>query len=271
MTRRGFDRFMVDVEIGRNLKLRPLTDSEWRAFVGGVLPIAAKSTIRGLLLIGERPAEDEDVALQAGVKPAAARAAMKKLRELGMLYRDDEYDCERVHDFEEWNPAPKKDATNAQRQQRYRERLRASRNAPDNAVTNGAVTRGREEKEEEKTPLGPPEGERQREIEFEEWIAHHEQTTGHQPPRVGTKARQAVRESFNARRTEGIPLDDLKLATIGAHADDYRREHGYDVAESVLRPTKVAALIAKGKLKTGGRSNGRRSTFSGLEKAFPQP
>ena len=84
---------------------------------------------------------------------------------------------------------------------------------------------------------------------FLDWLADHEKATGHQPPGTGTKARAAIAESFHARRAEGYTLDDLKLATIGAHEDDYRRENGYDVAESVLRPTKVAGLIAKGKLR----------------------
>lgn len=83
--------------------------------------------------------------------------------------------------------------------------------------------------------------------DFDDWLADHEQVTGMRPPRVGTKARQAVEASFAARRTEGYPLDDLKLATLGAQRDDYRRERGYVDAESVLRPTKVAKLIGLGR------------------------
>lgn len=131
MSRRGFDRFMIDLEIGRNLKLRPLTDGEWRAFVAGVLPIAAKSPIRGCLLIGDRRAEPDDVAAQAGVKLPAARSALRKLRQVSIVFHDNEFDCDRVHDFEDWNPAPKKDATAAERQARRRSRLKAERDDRD--------------------------------------------------------------------------------------------------------------------------------------------
>lgn len=127
MSRRAFDRFMVDIEIGHNLKLVNLTDSEWRAHVGGILPIAAKSPIRGRLLIGDSRAEPVHVAHQAGVKPKAAESAMVKLRKVGVLIHDDEFDCERVHDFEAYNPPPKTDKTAAERQQRRRDRLRRER------------------------------------------------------------------------------------------------------------------------------------------------
>jgi hypothetical protein len=124
MTRRGFDRFMVDNDIGRSLKLVGLTDSEWRAHVGGVLAIAAKSSIRGRLLIGDERARAEHIAAQAGVKVAAARSCMAKLRAIGVLVEDDEFDCERVHDWDQWNPAPKQDKTAAERQQRRRDKLK---------------------------------------------------------------------------------------------------------------------------------------------------
>jgi hypothetical protein len=83
--------------------------------------------------------------------------------------------------------------------------------------------------------------------EFDEWLTDHAAVTGHTPPRAGTKARAAVASSFAARRQEDYSLDDLKLATRGARHDDYRREHGYDTAESILRPTKIHDLIGKGR------------------------
>lgn len=103
-----------------------------------------------------------------------------------------------------------------------------------------------EEKREELTPPTPS-------PEFAEWIAHHEQTTGHTPPGRGTKAFHAIAAAYQARRAEGYPAEDLKLATVGAHADDHRRANGYDTPDSVLRPTKIASLIAKGKLRSGSR------------------
>lgn len=127
MTPRKFDRFMVDIEAGRNLKLGRLSDSERLAFILGVLPIAAKSPIRGRLLIGDIRAEPRDVALQASVSERAATSAMRKLRELGVLLHDDEFECETVHDFPDWNPPPKADSTAAERQARRRAKLREIR------------------------------------------------------------------------------------------------------------------------------------------------
>lgn len=136
MSPRKFDRFMVDVEIAGNLKLVKLTDAEWRCHVSGVLPIAAKSPIRGCMLVGDENATEEHVAHQARKSVGIARSTMRKLRSVGILYHDEEYGCERVHDFEDWNPAPKQDATNAERQRRFRER----RNAARNGVTTQRIT-----------------------------------------------------------------------------------------------------------------------------------
>lgn len=83
--------------------------------------------------------------------------------------------------------------------------------------------------------------------EFSEWIAHHQDVTGHTPPPSTTKAFRSIVESFNARIAEGWTLEGLKAATVGAHRDDHRRENGYTTADSVLRPTKVGALASKGK------------------------
>lgn len=167
MSRRPFDRVMLDLEAGRSLKLSGLTDSEWRAFIGGVLPIAAKAPFRGCLLVGNRPAGEAEVAAQAGVKITAARSALPKLRDLELLYEDRELECERVHDFEEWNPPPKVDKTAAERQRRYRERLIARNGTVTPPVTRNVtpplrpghalvterdardVTLGREEKRRE--------------------------------------------------------------------------------------------------------------------------
>lgn len=158
MSRRVFPAFMVDTEIGGNLKLIGLTDSEFRAHVAGVLPIAAKSQIRGRLLIGDLPASADHVAAQARVKPAVARSALKKLRDVGVVVHDSEFGCERVHEFEDWNPAPKTDRTAAERQQRRRDRLRAERD--DHASVTAASRRDRhgvtptKEKGTEEEPQG---------------------------------------------------------------------------------------------------------------------
>lgn len=167
MSRPKFDRLMLDVEIGGNLKLIGLTDSEFRAHVAGVLSIAAKSPIRGRLLIGDQPAGAEHVAAQARVKPAVARSALAKLRSVGIVIPDLEFDCEQVHDFEAMNPAPKTDRTAAERQQRRRDRIRAERDG--HADVTAASRR-------DVTPITPT---KRREVE-EECVSRA------QTPRAGT-------------------------------------------------------------------------------------
>lgn len=98
------------------------------------------------------------------------------------------------------------------------------------------------------TPQAPrgatPSGEAKK--EFEEWLADHQRVTGHVPPATTTKAYRTLLEQHHARRAEGWTAEQIKLATRGAHADDHRRKNGYDTADSVLRPTKIAALVNRG-------------------------
>lgn len=169
MSPRKFDRFMVDVNVGTNRKLRRLNPQERWCALAGVFAIAAVSPIRGALLIADGPAEAVDYAEQAGVSLPIANATLKKLRNMGVVYEADDGDFERVHDFEDWNPAPRNDPTAAERMRRYRERLARNgsrvteRNDRNVTERNGdGVTPGREEKVEEKTPPNPPRGERQR-------------------------------------------------------------------------------------------------------------
>lgn len=86
-----------------------------------------------------------------------------------------------------------------------------------------------------------------REEELEAWLVKHGEVTGFVPPRLGTAAHKHVSALFCARRAEGYSLEDLDLASIGAQADDFRREKGYVGPESVLRPTKIAGLVQKGR------------------------
>lgn len=78
--------------------------------------------------------------------------------------------------------------------------------------------------------------------EFEDWLEHYNLTT--ESRATGSKA---ARGAFNARRREGRSLDDLKLATVGCHSDDYNREHGHDVPETILREGKVERYIRLGR------------------------
>lgn len=134
MTRRAFNRFMVDENIGHNLKLVTLTPAERWCHLAGVLAIAAKSPVRGRLLIGNTRAEAVHIARQAGVSKTTATSTLRKLRAIGVLIEDEEYRCERVHDWEDWNPEPRVDRTNAERQARYRERHNTLRNGQGNGV-----------------------------------------------------------------------------------------------------------------------------------------
>jgi hypothetical protein len=126
--RKVFDRFMIAVEISSNAKVGRLTDPEFRCMVTGVWALAAKAPIRGCLLIGDLEAEVSDVARQARCSAAMAGRTMKKMRELGMIERDEGLGCERVHDWDAINPPPKTDNTAAERQQRRRDKLRNDRN-----------------------------------------------------------------------------------------------------------------------------------------------
>jgi hypothetical protein len=136
MSARQFDKYMVAIGASRHIKFRRLSIPERHAFFMGILSIAAQAPIRGCLLVGELNAEPEDVAAEADVPARIARSAMVKLRTVGVIVTDDEHGCEAVHDFADWNPVPKTDETNAERQRRYR----ARRNAKNGTVTNGAVT-----------------------------------------------------------------------------------------------------------------------------------
>jgi hypothetical protein len=138
------------------------------------------------------------------------------------------------------------DRTNAERQKRYRDRQKASRNGTRNATRNGAESsrvtpRNAHEEEVEVKPPTPFA------VDFEDWLLHYEQTTGHKLPSRGTKAFHSIAESYNARRLEGHTAEDVRDAIDGAHFDEFRRLNGYDTADSVLRPTKIGALIARGR------------------------
>lgn len=162
-----FDRFMVSVDIGHSLDLVDLTVPERWCFVAGLLAVAAKSPVRGCLLAGERAAHDKLIAKQADVSIAIVKSTRRKLREVGLVVDDAELGCERITSWDRWNPAPREDATAADRQRRRRERIAASRNdhAPvtdlsrrDTRNGHALVTGGEEEVKEEHPPNPPREG-----------------------------------------------------------------------------------------------------------------
>jgi hypothetical protein len=135
-----FDRYFLVLGIGNSRKLRPLTDSEFRAHVAGVLALAAQSPKRGFLLITdgvEVTAEDVSSEAGGGVTPRIAASAMQKLKDRGVLVRDAEVGAWYVHDWHEVNPDPREDRTNAERQKRHRDK---QRNGDSNATVTPDLT-----------------------------------------------------------------------------------------------------------------------------------
>ena len=108
---------------------------------------------------------------------------------------------------------------------------------------------------------------RAREAGFDDFLADHQATTGHTPPGPETKAYAALAGQFNSCCEDGHSLDELKLATRGAHADPNRRENGWDTSDSVLRVTKVHKLIEAGRKVGGGSFDDRMAPFLGKQKA----
>jgi hypothetical protein len=158
MTRRAFDRFIVDVELASNLKFARLSDREKLCVLLGVWPLAAKAEPRGYLAVAGQAATAADVAHHARCSVAVARSTLAKLRELHMLEPGDN-GLEHVHDWEDYNPAPKVDSTAAERQRRRRERIRhegvTSMSRRDTPVTHAGVTPPEVEGEEEEEDLDP--------------------------------------------------------------------------------------------------------------------
>jgi hypothetical protein len=113
---------MVHVNVGTDEKLATLTDSEFRCHVAGVLAIAAKSPVRGRLLVGEAAAEAVHIARSAAVSKAVVYSCLAKLKDAGVLVYDEGLSCWAVHDFEGMDSASKPDRTGAERARRYRDR-----------------------------------------------------------------------------------------------------------------------------------------------------
>lgn len=140
MTRRKFSRYMVAIGAGTHVKFARLSDSERCAHFLGILSIAAQAPIRGCLLVGEQEAGAAEIAREAGVSKRVASSTLTKLKEIGVLTRDDDLHCWVVHDWSDVNPEPKEDRTNAERQARYRAR-RAKSNGSGNAWHNAVTLR----------------------------------------------------------------------------------------------------------------------------------
>lgn len=122
----AWEKFMVHVDIGTNLKLQQLPVAQRWVFVGGVLAIAAKSPIRGTLMIPPaEPVTPRHVARQAGVTPVAADNALTNLRDLRILVPSEDLDgFESVHDFEIYNPSPPASSREGERIRKAAQRAR---------------------------------------------------------------------------------------------------------------------------------------------------
>lgn len=79
--------------------------------------------------------------------------------------------------------------------------------------------------------------------DFEEWLGDYRVVTGRESIRGSKPARTA----FDARIKDGYSLDDLKLATRGCHGDQFCRDNGHDVPETILRASKIERYIALAK------------------------
>lgn len=187
-----FDSIMVRVEVGGSRKFARFSPEERWCIVAGVWSLAAKSPVRGYLLIADSvPVEVADVAAQAEVKPTVAKKTLEKMRRLGMLESDEEIGAEHVHDWHLHQKEPKSSETRAswrERQKRSRERKREGVTADVTRDIRDSVTPEsravshplREEKRRKgkRTPPDPPRGGRVRdrekwEKEFAVWLQAH--------------------------------------------------------------------------------------------------
>lgn len=92
--------------------------------------------------------------------------------------------------------------------------------------------------------------------EFAEWLEHYHETTGRKDVRGSRSARRA----FSARRRgDEYTVAQLKDATTGCHRDDWCRERGFDVPDTILRASNVDRYIA---LASKSESNGRKASGS---------
>lgn len=76
---------------------------------------------------------------------------------------------------------------------------------------------------------------------FKNYLEHYKETTGRE-----VRGSSAARSSFDARLKDGYTVEELKLATEGAWADEFLRENGHVVPETLLRASKVGRYVQMG-------------------------
>lgn len=130
-----------------------------------------------------------------------------------------------IHDYHDYNLSPEQ---LEDRKIGSRERKRSQRDRERDKGVTSRVTPG--------TGTGKELG-----TEFREWLEHYRETTG----RTTVRGSKGAKEAFRARRSEdpSRTLEELKLATVGCHGDDYCRENGHDVPETILRASKIERYI----------------------------
>jgi hypothetical protein len=105
---RRFDSVLVSIDIGASRTIRRLNVGERWTFIAGVLALAAKSPIRGALLIAlQEPVSLDDIAEQAGVTKAVAKGAVDKLIRLDVLEWDNELNGLIVVNWNDYQREPK--------------------------------------------------------------------------------------------------------------------------------------------------------------------
>lgn len=101
-------------------------------------------------------------------------------------------------------------------------------------------------------------------IGFEEWLTHHCDVTEQRMPGAGTKARAELARLFGEimGEGEGRSLEDMKLASVGAHADEWLRERGLTRPKNILVFNRIDGLIEKGqRAKKGGKGRFEKGRF----------
>lgn len=200
-----------------------------------------------LLALADRANEDDGtcwpglrrVAVKVGLTERVVRGHVAKLEELGLLRRETRTRADGSQTSSlivlafPLSPAAGGDAAGS----RGGMLPTASRSEPSREPSSSA---SQKKNAREARSATEPDG-------FAEWMGYHSRVTTLLVLKAGTKARAHVAAMFAARLEEGYTVDELRAAVRGAYVDDYRREHGYVGAESVLRPTKIGQLIARGR------------------------
>jgi hypothetical protein len=153
------------------------------------------------------------------------QSAAEQLVDAGLWHREGNDFV--IHDFHDYNLTPEE---LTEQRNGSRERKKRQRDSERDIYVTEGVTPG--------TGLGKGIGK-----EFKNWLQHYRETTG----RSKVQGSRPAQDAFGARRKEGYSVDDLKLATVGCHGDDFCRENGHDVPETILRASKVTRYIELGR------------------------